>query len=532
MTVSPSLGCNLIDRPRRIVRDHFRRRRWGLVALLMLVLLAGGAVSQTVRAQADRSGADRPNILWLIAEDMGPELGAYGQANVRTPHLDSLATQGMLFTHAFTTSPVCSPSRSALNTGMYQFTIGAHEHRSHRPDDPSPYPHPLPEGVEIVSDWLRHAGYVTGNITDFPEGVSFDGTGKTDWNFSYEGRPFDTAEWTELTHHRPFYGQVNFALTHRGDQWNRADELIANPAAPDEVDVPPYYPDHPVVRENWAQYLNSVMALDQRVGQVLGQLRRSGVADSTIVVFLADHGRAMPRGKQWPYDSGLQVPLIVYVPPGLDGPAGYEAGTRSDRLVSGIDIPATTLAMAGVPDPPTMQGEVFLGPDRDAPRSFVFGGRDRGDETVDRVRTIRSRRYRYIRNYNPGRPFFQTNRYKLANYPTIWVMHDLHRRGELTPTQRFYMQPERPEEELYNVIADPHETVNLTDSMTHRSLLHQMRTRLDRWIQRIDDRGRVPEDPEVQWYYEVRMKELYSDRIAHLCEEWDMSGEEMEVCRK
>lgn len=506
-------------------------RRSLFPTLCLAVLLAVGPARG--KAQVERASAgdgDRPNILWLIAEDMGADFGAYGQAHVRTPHLDSLAAQGMLFTHAFTTSPVCSPSRSALNTGIYQFTIGAHNHRSHRPDDPSPYPHPLPEGVETVSDWLRHAGDFTGNIETFPEGVSVEGTGKTDWNFSYAGTPFDTADWMEMTSHRPFYGQVNFALTHRGGQWDRADEFIDDPVDPSVVDVPPYYPDHPVVRKSWAQYLNSVMALDRRVGRVLGQLRRSGVADSTIVVFLADHGRAMPRGKQWPYDSGLQVPLVVYVPPGLEAPAGYEAGTRSDRLVSGIDIPATTLALAGVPDPPRMQGEVFLGPGRDPPRRFVYGGRDRGDETVDRVRTIRSRRYRYIRNYNPGRPFFQTNRYKLANYPTIWVMHDLHRRGALTPTQRFYMQPERPEEELYDVQADPYETVNLADSAAHRSVLHQMRRRLGRWVDRIGDQGRFPEDPEVQRYYEARMKENYAEEIEALCEKWDMTGDVMSVC--
>ena len=498
--------------------------------LTAALIFAAALAPRAADAQARRSGADRPNILWLIAEDMGPDFGAYGQANVRTPHLDSLAAAGMLFTHAFTTSPVCSPSRSALNTGMYQFTIGAHEHRSHRPGDPSPYPHPLPEGVETIADRLRHAGYFTGNVETFPAEASVEGTGKTDWNFSYEGRPFDTADWTELVSRRPFYGQVNFALTHRGSQWDRADERIDDPVDPSAVDVPPYYPDHPVVRESWAQYLNSVMALDRRVGQVLGQLRRSGVADSTIVVFLADHGRAMPRGKQWPYDSGLRVPLVVYVPPALEAPAGYTPGTRSDRLISGIDLPSTTLALAGAPDPPRMQGEVFLGPGRDAPRRFVYGGRDRGDETVDRVRTVRSHRYRYIRNYNPGRPFFQVNRYKLANYPTIWAMHDLHRRGELTPTQRVYMQPERPEEELYDVQADPYETVNLADSAAYRPILHQMRRRLDRWVRRIDDQGRFPEDPEVQRYYERRMKENYSAEIEALCEKWDMDGRVMAVC--
>jgi len=461
---------------------------------------------------------------------MGPELGVYGTEHVRTPNLDSLAAAGMFFTNVFTTSPVCSPSRSALNTGMYQFTIGAHDHRSHRPNDPSPYPHPLPEGVQIVSDWLRQAGYFTGNIVDFPEEVSFSGTGKTDWNFSYEGRPFDTADWSEMTSHSPFYGQVHFQLTHRGGLWDRADELVKDPINSSEVDVPPYYPDHPVVRDSWAQYLNAVAVLDSRMGKVLNQLRVSEVADSTIVIVTADHGPAMPRGKQWPYDSGLSVPLIVYVPPGLETPVGYKAGTRSDRLISGIDISATTLALAGVPDPPKIQGEIFLGPGRNEPRRFVFSGRDRGDETVDRVRTVRSRRYRYIRNYYPGRPFFQTNRYKLANYPIIWVMHDLYRQGKLTEAQRFYMQPERPAEELYNVIQDPWEINNLYRSEAHREVLHQMRLRLDRWIRRIDDQGRFPEDPEVYEYYEEQMKENYSDRIDELCTEWKMDGSDMAVC--
>lgn len=495
------------------------------VSVVHLAFIPAEALGQT----PDRE-LDQPNILWLIAEDMGPELGAYGTDDVHTPHLDSLASAGMLFTRAFTTSPVCSPSRSALNTGMYQFTIGAHNHRSHRPDDPSPYPHPLPQGVQIVSDWLRHAGYSTGNIVDFPEPVTFSGSGKTDWNFSYEGRPFDTSDWEELTSQSPFYGQVNFQLTHRGGTWDRADQLINKPVDPAEVEVPPYYPDHPVVRESWAQYLNAVTALDGRIGEVLSQLQKSGVADSTVVIFLADHGRAMPRGKQWPYDSGLHVPLIVYVPPGLEAPAGYEAGSESGRLISGIDISATTLALAGVPDPPKMQGKIFLGPGREEPRQFVFSGRDRGDETVDRVRTIRSRRYRYIRNYYPGKPFFQTNRYKLANYPIIWAMHDLHRQGELTERQAFYMRSERTAEELYNVIRDPWEMDNLYRSKAHKEILDQMRMRLDRWVGRIDDQGRFPEDPEVYEYYDEQMEKNYSEQIEELCREWKMNGENMAVC--
>ncbi len=485
--------------------------------LLLGVLLPGMVPFVSAGQQASE---ERPNILWIIAEDMGQELGVYGTPEVRTPNLDRLAGDGMLFTHAFTTSPVCSPSRSALNTGMYQTTIGAHNHRSHRPDDPSPYPFPLPEGVGLVSDWLRQAGYFTANIREMPDGVDFRGTGKTDWNFSYDGQPFDSDQWVDLASNQPFYAQINFPETHRGDQWDNAHTRIPRPADPDNVDIPPYYPDHPVVRQNWAQYLNTVMALDQKVGTVLGQLEADGLAENTVVIFMADHGRAMMRGKQWPYDSGLRIPLIIRWPSDIPAPVQYEAGGRSDRLLSHIDISATTLAAAGVPPPEDMQGRVFLGAEADPARRYVFGGRDRGDETVDRVRTVRSKRFRYIRNFYPGQPFLQTNRYKLANYETIWVMKKLYEAGKLTPVQDRFFAPERPIEELYDLQNDPHEVHNLADSSAYREILHDMRYELDRWIRSTDDRGRFPEDPEVIQFYDDKMEHLYDEELDALGRKW------------
>lgn len=485
-----------------------------------LLLTAGEAV---VRAEPQTGSAQepkRPNILWIIAEDMGQELGVYGTPEVRTPNLDRLANQGMLFTNMFTTSPVCSPSRSALNTGMYQTTIGAHNHRSHRPNDPSPYPFPLPEGVQTISDWMRQAGYFTANVAQMPEGAGFSGTGKTDWNFSYAGKPFDSNRWNDLKENQPFYAQINFPETHRGHAWDSADERIPYTANPEKVKVPPYYPDHPVVRENWAQYYNTVMALDQKVGGVLDQLEEDGLADNTVVIFMADHGRAMMRGKQWPYDSGLKVPFIMYWPEAMSAPEEYQAGGVSNRLISNIDVTATTLAIAGVPKPEKMQGRVFMGSKTEEARRYVFSGRDRGDETVDRARTVRTRRYRYVRNFYPGKPFLQTNRYKLANYETIWVMKKLHQDGELTPVQEQLMAPERPVEELYDLKNDPYETNNLASSKDHQAVLHQLRHRLDRWIQSTNDQGRFPEDPEVIEYYDEKMQQNYQQRIKELQEKW------------
>ncbi len=453
-------------------------------------------------AACNQGVPERPNILWILGEDLGVELGAYGY-DVATPNLDRLASEGVLFTRAFTTSPVCSPSRSALMTGMYQTSIGAHNHRSHRDDG-----YRLPEGIRLLTDILRDAGYYTGNIVHLTEGEDepyFRGTGKTDWNFRYDGEPFDTDRWTDLRENQPFYAQVNFPETHRGADWNEAHEHIDAAVDPKSVVLPPYYPDHPVIRADWAQYLNAVMSLDRKVGFVLDLLERDGLADNTVVMFMGDHGRAMVRGKQWPYDSGLHVPLI------LRGAPGLEASSVNDELIASIDVTATTLKIAGLSPPLVMSGRVFLGEERDPPRSYVFGGRDRGDETVDRIRTVRDRRYRYIRNYYPERPFLQLNRYKEFTYPAIRVMRELHARGALTPAQAYLLAPERPEEELYDIDADPWEIDSLASDPAHQEALERLRGELEVWIVHTNDQGRFPEPPEVVQYWEDRMHEVYGD---------------------
>ena len=385
---------------------------------------------------------------------------------------------------------------------------------------PSSFPHLLPEGVRVITDWLRHAGYFTGNIRNFPESLDLTGSGKTDWNFTYQGEPFDTDTWADLKTNQPFFAEVNFPETHRGTAWDTAHERIPERANPENVVIPPYYPDHPVVREDWAQYLNAVMSLDQKVGKVLAQLEKDGLAENTIVVFMGDHGRAMLRGKQWPYDSGLHVPLIIYIPSSSPTPDGFEPGTVSDQLISAIDITATTLALAGMQKPARMQGRVFLGDQSEHPRLFTFGGRDRGDETVDRIRTVRSHRYRYIRNYYPQRPFLQTNRYKEDTYPTYWVMRQLHEEDQLNEAQAYLMNPTRPAEELYDVMADPYEINNLAGSAAHQEILSSLRHELDNWLSTIDDQGRFPEHPDVYDFYEQRAIDRYGESIETKRRQW------------
>lgn len=456
-----------------------------LVVSLGVLLGVALAPSQVVAAPAER-----PNILWLVAEDFGPHLGCYGTGQVWTPNLDRLAAQGVRYTHAYTTAPVCSVSRSAFMTGMYQTTIGAHNHRSHRDDG-----YRLPAGVRVAPAWFRDAGYFTANVRSFPASTKVKGTGKTDWNFTTDGKPFDSDRWDDLKSHQPFLAQVNFKETHRAFVSPRR-------ADPAKVAIPPYYPDHPVTREDYARYLDAATELDEKVGRILRQLEADGLSERTIVVFTSDHGEAHVRGKQFCYEEGLHVPLIVRWPTSKDvpAPAHYRAGTVDDRLIAAIDLLPTLLDVAaGVKKPSAMQGEVFLGDRAAPPRRYVFGARDRCDETVFRFRTVRDDRYRYIRNFTPERPFLQANDYKERSYPVWNLIKELAAQGKLTPVQAVLAASSMPPEEFYDLDKDPHEIRNLVDSKdpADRAALKRLRAELERWIEESNDQGRTPEPSGV-----------------------------------
>lgn len=480
------------------------------------------------------SQAAKPNILWIIAEDMGPELACYGTPEVKTPALDQLAANGVRYTRAFTITGVCSTSRSSFMTGMYAMAIGAHNHRSHRKDN-----FPLPDGVRVITDWLRPAGYTTANIkqltTDMESKKFYKGTGKTDWNFTYKSpinpklKPYDTANWDDLKDNQPFYAQINFSETHRGGAWDNAHNQIPEEdwVDPAKVTIPPYYPDHPVTRAVWAQYLNTVMAVDKKVAFIRDQLKRDGLDKNTVIVFLGDHGRAMPRGKQWVYDSGLSVPLIIYWPegnPDLPAPSNYKRGSVDDQLIASIDLSATTLALAGVGKPAKMQGRIFLGDKSESERQYTFGGRDRGDETVLMIRTVRDKRYRYLRNKYPEKPFLQLNRYKEKQYPIISLMRDLHSQGKLSGPPAVLVAPNRPKEELYDLKEDPWEIHNLIHSPDHTEIKARLSKALDAWIKRIDDKGQTPEPREITDYWEKNAGGRRDKELAARPKDWYLTA--------
>ena len=461
--------------------DYTRR------SFLKTLGLGAATLATPSRLFAEQKTDSRPNILWILSEDISPELSCYGTQGMQTPNLDKLAGQGIRFNNAFMTAPVCSASRSAMITGMFQTSIGAHNHRSHRDDG-----YTLPEPVRLITEYFRDAGYFTANVKTAAPGVK--GSGKTDFNFKFKNA-FDGSDWNQRKAGQPFFAQLSISITHRGGHWKNLRNQLKNPVDPAKIKLPPYYPDHPVAREDWATYLDSIQVMDGYIGKILKRLDDENLAENTLVIFIGDHGRCHVRGKQWLYDGGIHIPLIVRWPGKL------KAGQVCDDLVSSIDISATILKIAGVDLPGHIEGKVFLEPDANgnykpvSKHEYIIAARDRCDETIDRIRCVRNKQYKYIRNFMPERPYTQTNAYKERSYPMLNLMKELHAQGKLTPVQALFMAPRKPDEELYDILIDPWEVNNLAASPKYRQTLEKMRATLKRWIEETGDMGRFPEKP-------------------------------------
>ncbi|HID75796.1 MAG TPA: sulfatase [Planctomycetaceae bacterium] len=441
-----------------------RQAIW-LCALAASALLVGPAAA---------SAADqRPNILWITCEDIGPHLGCYGDRYADTPNLDRLASRGMLYLYCWSNAPVCAPARTAIISGMYPTSTGSEHMRSITR---------LPQGMLMYPQLLRRAGYYcTNNV-------------KEDYNLKKPGQVWDEssrkAHWKNRRPGQPFFAIFNYTNTHESRIRTRPHQWVHDPA---QAPVPAYHPDTLAVRRDWAQYYDNITVLDGLVAQRLRELEEAGLADETIVFFYGDHGSGMPRSKRWPYNSGLHVPLIVYIPPKFRhlAPDEYQPGARSARLVSFVDLAPTLLSLAGVRPPRYMQGHAFMGKHEDAPQPYIFGFRGRMDERYDMVRSVRDQRYIYIRNYMPHLIYGQHVAYMFIT-PTTRVWKELYDQGKLTPEQARFWQP-KPPEELYDLQADPDEVHNLADSPDHQEILGRMRTALRQWMLEVRDVGFLPE---------------------------------------
>jgi len=431
----------------------------------------------------------RPNILWIYVEDTCPYMSCYGYSINPTLHLDKLASDGVRFAKAFMPTPVCSPCRSGIITGTMATTFGLHNHHSSRSEESAIY---LPAHVKTIPEIFKEAGYFTFNL------------GKDDYNFRYDreklysgkyrvhplyGKTGTEGDWRDCPSGHPFFGQIQLR---GGKHVNAKDfrEKVKEPIDPESIKLPPYYADHPVMRKEVADHYNTIRITDQEVGGIIDELKKAGLLDNTIVFFFTDHGMKSIRHKQFCYDGGLHVPLIV----AWYGKSGkIKSGTVREDLVSGIDIGATSLALAGLDIPDYMEGHDLFAENYKS-REYVIATRDRCDFTIDRIRAVRTERYKYIRNFLTDRPYMQPN-YR-DDWESVKLMRRLYEEGKLNKVQASFMSDVRPEEELYDLINDPHEINNLADNPEFAGELTHHRRILEQWMKETDDKGQYPESRE------------------------------------
>ena len=458
--------------------------------LLVVVIFFSINIFAFSQARPRTNRQERPNILWIVADDLGTDLGCYGDRLVHTPNLDEFASEGTVFTNLYTVTAVCSPSRSGLITAMYPVTIDCHQHRTQ-------YKNALPQPVQPITAYFREAGYFVTN-GDFRDLTK---QGKTDYNFIHDSDSlYDGTDWRQRKKGQPFFSQIQVFYPHRPF---RRDP--SHPVNPDKVKLPPYYPDHPIGRQDWALYLETIQIVDREVGKILKRLEDDGLADNTVVFFFGDQGRPHVRGKQFLYDEGTHTPLIMRWPQRL------KPATKDSRLVSNIDLAPTAMRIAGIAPPGYMQGEDFLADDG-GERKYVFSMRDRRDETVDRIRAVRTRDFKYIRNFYPERPYTQFNAYKKQAYPVLTLMQLMHKKGRLTPAQEHFMRATRPAEELYDLRNDPYEIHNLAGLPKYQSKKKELANVLNEWLA-VADKGQYPEDPAEIVYAEQLMKDLFRKQM-------------------
>ena len=438
-------------------------------------------------------GETRPNVLWITWEDISRDLGCYGDEYSISPNVDKLATEGVLYTHAWSNAGMCAPARATLITGMYPPSTGAQNMRSEVT---------LPDHIRGYPENLRNAGYYCSNHV------------KLDYNWIAPKSTWDTVDpdwenkgWNLRKPEQPFFTVINITDTHSSQLYYRGEERYQNRLKrldpktlhdPAKVPLPPYYPDAPAIRQDLARYYDNITYADLIVGDILAKLEADGLAEDTIVFFYSDHGRGMPRSKGWLFQTSLRVPLIIRFPKKYQYLAPSKQGTSSDRLVSFVDFAPTLLSLLDVPIPKHMQGKAFLGKQEEEPSKLAYAYRDRMDERIDLIRAVWDGKYKYIRNFRSNLPWMH---HQTRNYPhkqgTYQTLHQYWHEGKLDSNQSQLLRMKRPREQLFDTDADPYELNDLAQHPDYQQILKRKREQLSRWQHEILDLGFMPES---QWW--------------------------------
>jgi arylsulfatase A-like enzyme len=456
------------------------------IGLLVLVLAISQCSNEETAKSEQASGPklpQKPNILWLVAEDLSAIIPPFGDNTVATPNLTRLADEGIRYTQVYSSSGVCAPSRAAIATGMYQNRIGAQHMRTTNIADFGvegivPYEAVPPAYVKMHSQYFREAGYYASN--NAKEDYQFRKT-VTAWDDSSR-----SAHWRNRAEGQPFFSVFNFGITHESQVWAQA----GNPLLVDEnleVPIPPYLPDSEIGRKDVRQVYSNIVAMDQQVGEILNQLEEDGLLDSTIIFWYSDHGGPLPRQKRLLYDSGIHLPLIIRFPD------QYRAGEVDDQLISFVDFKSTILSLAGIEPPTYVDGRAFLGEyAASTSRDYVHAAADRFDSEYDTIRAVRDKRFKYLRNFNPEKPYYLPLTYR-EQMPVMQELLRMRDAGQLNETQAQWFRTSKEEEELFDTENDPYELNNLAGDTSYAEKLAELRNELDSWMSYIDDKGLMPE---------------------------------------
>jgi len=430
-------------------------------------------------------GTIRPNIVWIVCEDMSLHLSCFGEKAIQTPYLDALAADGVKYTNVYTNAGVCAPSRNGIITGMYPISIGGDNMRNFKPRGGIIYERKdwtvtsysiiPPDYVKCFPEYLRKENYYCTNNSkedyqfEAPVTVWDESSGKAHWRNRPEGKPF--------------FSVFNLYVTHESQIWQRDSlPLLVDPA---KVEVPPYYPDVPEVRHDIARNLSNVVEMDKQAGRIIQQLKQDGLYDNTIIFFYSDHGDGLPFVKREITKRGLHIPMIIKLP------RRVYAGQTDDQLISGVDFGPTVLSLTGIPIPWYMQGQAFLGSQKKKERHYIFGARDRMDSEVDRVRSVYDGKYQYLKNYMPGLAWYQEIQYRMQ-MPMMKKILEMKEAGKLNANQIRWFQS-KPDEELYDTEKDPYQFNNLAKDPAYRKKMEELKTVCNIWLQEVGDVNTTPE---------------------------------------
>lgn len=465
-------------------------KKWHPKASLCVLAIIVFVCSSCVGDKQSESIDDvQPNILWIVLEDTAPLMGCYGETLIETPNIDELATDGVRYDNAIMPAPVCSPCRSTIITGVMSTTLGTHNHHSSRTEEAAIY---LPGYIKTIPELFKAAGYFTFN------------NGKDDYNFNYDREDLYSQDYRhhplygkggihldipDLVGKEPFFGQIQLS---GGKEIFKSDfkKNVKTPVDRSLINLPPYLPNHPVIIEEYANHLDAIQVTDEKVGIIIQELKETGLLENTIVFFFSDHGMRMTRNKQFLYEGGLRVPLIIA---DYTNSKNLKKGSVYDGLVSGLDLGPSSLGLADIDIPDYIEGENIYN-DSGEERDYVISTRDRCDFTIDRIRSVRTKDFKYIRNYMTDRPYTQPTYMDVDKVPFVITMRLLYKENKLDNKQSIFFADDRPDEELYNLREDPFELNNLALSPEYKDVTEKHSSILQKWIKDTDDKGQYPEN--------------------------------------